>query len=500
MASRPYLTKSRYLAGNQCLKRLWQQCHDRLPEEEVKASASMVAGQEVGLVAHRLFPGGVLVEASPQELRQAAARTAELIADRAVPAIFEATLIAGRLLVRVDILERLPRGRWGLREVKSSTSVKDEHLDDVAFQLHVAREAGLKVASVEVIHVNNQYVLGPRGLAPERYFSRVDVKAEAEARLPEIARQAKAYVKVTDQPERPQVEPWTHCSAPYECEFMARCTAGYPADWVLNLPRHTARQLEEFRARGIQSIGKIPDDVALNGTQTTIRDAHRSGKPFISPGLGAALKDFGPPAWFLDFETVSPAIPLYAGTRPYQPLPFQWSLHHLDLRGKLTHRDFLAEGHSDPREAFTTSLIDALAATSGPIMVYSSYERTMLKNMAAHFPKLARSLNAIIERFCDLLKVVNQHYYHPGFNGSFSIKAVGPVLAKSVDYESLEGVADGEAASSAFARIASGGLSAEEAGILRQQLLRYCRLDTLAMVEVMQALARFDGGDVRKTR
>ena len=186
-----------------------------------------------------------------------------------------------------------------------------------------------------------------------------------------------------------------------------------------------------------------------------------------------------------------PPIPLYEGTRPYQTIPFQWSLHAATDDGALHHREFLAEAEGDPRRRFAETLIDALEAFDGPIIVYSAYEQTRLKALAGQFPELRVSLDAIIARLVDLLPIVRGGVYLPEFGFSNSIKSVAPALCPGFGYDDLEDIADGVAASAAFLQLASGWLvTPEEADRLRAALLAYCQRDTLAMVEVHRALTR----------
>ena len=186
-----------------------------------------------------------------------------------------------------------------------------------------------------------------------------------------------------------------------------------------------------------------------------------------------------------------PPIPLYEGTWPYQTIPFQWSLHTLAGDGTLRHRDFLAAGDRDPRRAFAKTLVEALAGLDAPIIVYSSYEQTRLKELAATFADLRDALEAIIARLVDLLPIVRSAVYFPDAGFSNSIKSVGPALCPDFTYDDLTDIADGLAASAAFLRMASGNLAApEEADRVRNALLAYCRRDTLAMVEVHRALIR----------
>jgi hypothetical protein len=232
-------------------------------------------------------------------------------------------------------------------------------------------------------------------------------------------------------------------------------------------------------------------DFPLTSRQVVIRDATASGNPYIATDLGRLLDTFGPPACYLDFEAMMPPIPLYEGTRPYQTIQFQWSLHTIDGDNLLNHKEFLADGVNDPRREFAETLIDALTFSIDPIIVYSAYEKTRLKELAADFPDLSTALNALIARLVDLLPIVRSAIYFPEFGFSNSIKSVAPALCPGFSYDDLDGVADGGAASAAFLQLASGGITDPgEVCQLRAELLAYCKRDTLAMVEVHQALAQ----------
>jgi len=485
---KPWLTKSRFVAGQQCHKRLRQQCHDRL--EDSAPTGVVATGNSVGELAHRLFPKGYLVDSAPQRLGDAVVITTRAVQD-GHPAVFEATLASGRLLVRIDILERLTRRTWGIREVKSSTRVKDEHLEDLAFQVHVARLCGFDVRSAEIVHVNSEYVRAKNGIDVKKFFQRDEVLDQLGEYLADLEKKIDALVAVIDQPACPSVAPWDHCYAPTSCEFLDRCTEGFSEDWVLNLPRLGKKRSAELQAAGVQRIGDIPSSIVLTPQQEIIRDSHRNGKPFIAPALKAGLKPFRRPALYLDFESMAPAIPLHPKTRPYQRLPFQWSMHRAGRNGNLSHVEFLADALSDPREPFLDSLLAALGDEDLPIVVYSGFEKSTLAELAAAFPRRKVAITRVINRLVDLLPVVSNSVYYPAFNGSFSTKAVGPVLASSIRYDELEQIGDGGAASAAFEAIASGLVAdTEEIRFTREALLRYCHLDTLAMVEVHNCLGR----------
>jgi hypothetical protein len=488
MSKPVYLTKSRYAAGLQCRLRLWLSVHEPGDWEPPEPGSLEDVGLEIGRIAHLLFPGGVLVEEQPWEHPAAVARTAALMADPSVPAIFEAAFEHSRVRVRVDVLERLPRGHWGIREVKSSGEVKEHYYDDVAVQVHVLRSAGVRLSSVEILHVNKNYVRGQKGISGPKFFRRVEVKTEARKRLRGIVGRLKKQLACLSQPEAPKIEPEAHCHAPYSCEHWERCAASKPADWVFYMPNLTAARRAELKALGVESISAIPDDFPLSPRQEIIRDVTRNGKPFVAQALSKRLAGFGPPAFYLDFEAFMPAVPVYPGTRPYQTMPFQWSLHGVDSEGTVSHREFLAESDADPRRQFAETLIAALRGAKSPIIVYSSYERTRLAELARIFPDLGRPVAGIVMRLSDLLPVVRGGLYHPGFEFSNSIKSVAPALCPDVTYDDLDEIADGASASTAFWQMASGRVDEETAARLRRLLLAYCHRDTWALVRLHQAL------------
>lgn len=489
-----HLTTSRYNAGLQCLRRLWLLVHE--PREHMGPTAGPLAAasHEVGRHARKLFPGGVLVAEEPWQHAEAIARTAALMADAAVPAIFRAAFAHGDVCVRVDVLERCGAG-WGLRRVKSSSRIKDHDLHDVALQAHVLAQAGVIVSSIEVLHVNNAYVHGAGEVDWPAYFVRLDVSNEVGRRCGGVPAKLSDMHACLRLQAPPSVEPGGHCDKPYRCEFWTRCTADKPADWVRHLPHLSATRAADLKALGVEAISAIPAAFPLTPKQAIVRDATASGQPCVSPDLARLLHGFGPPTCYLDFEAMAPPIPLYAGTRPYQALPFQWSLHAVDDTGVLHHREFLAVSDEDPRRRFTDTLIAALHAFAGPIVIYSAYERTQLKGLAGSFPEFRWAIEAILARLLDLLPVVRDAVHLPGFSSGNSIKAVAPALCPGFGCDDLDGIAGGRAASASFLQMATGTVShPEQVARLRAALLAYCRHDTLATVEVHRALVRLAAG------
>jgi len=469
------LTKSRYVDGRQCHRRLWLAVHARGLAAPVDAGLQGLfeQGAEVGRVARSLFPGGVLVEAPARDRAGALERTRALLADADVPAIFEAAFEHGGVHVRVDALERLAdaAGGFGLREVKQSTRVKDDYLDDVAVQRWVLEGAGIDVRSVQLVHLSRGFALPESGgLDPRALFERADLDARlagsAAWSAKRIAHEVAEQHAVLAAGEAPDEEPSRKRCRPggNACPFWAHCTEGRAAPFFV----------EGLRVKGER--------------KARFRRAAETGERWVSPSLGANLAGTRPPIWYLDFEAVGPAIPVFPGTRPHQQVAFQYSLHHLAADGTESHEEFLAAGDVDPRPATAVALLDALADDDAPIAVYSPYEKRMLNDMASVCPAHAAGLRSIRDRLVDLLPIVQQNVYDPAFAGSFSIKSVGPALTPDVRYDDLDEISNGTAAAHSFARIATGELAGAEAERVRAGLLAYCKRDTWALLRLHQAL------------
>lgn len=492
----PHLSKSRYLTGLQCERRLWLSWHD--PEKAAASPAGSIfaVGHEVGQLAHDLFPGGVLIGGGPSEFNQAVQQTRTLIADASVPAIFEAAFVFDRVRVRADLMERLPDGRWALHEVKSSARLKSENLDDLTVQTYVIEGAGLTIARAHLVHINTSYSRGPTGINAQGVLSSMDVTAEVRAALVDVPLRVKRMHEILALSEAPPRAPSQHCFKPYECEFWGRCTSAKPEDWIWHLPRLTADQFRSLEAEGVHSIRDIPSTFALSDPQRRVVGAWRKGGMVVQSGLAAVLPKYTT-CGYLDFETLSPALPLYAGTRPYQRVAAQWSLH-VRQSGELQHAEFLSDMQDDPSREFTVGLLQA-TDFDGPVFVYSSFERSVLRELTAKLPDLADRISALDARLVDLLPTVRGYIDHPRFNGSNSIKVVAPVLAPEVTYDLLEGVADGSAASEALYRLATNQLQSQETiTSLRRSLLHYCRLDTLALARTHEALEELARGEMHE--
>jgi predicted RecB family nuclease len=483
------ISKSKFVAGCQCVKRLYFQVHqpELAAEPDAADKAIMQQGNEVGMLARQLFPGGVEVR-SDGGLDQAIRTTRELVANREVPAIFEGVFEHDGVLVRVDVLNRRRDGRWRLVEVKSGTSVKEEHLDDVGIQSRVVSRCGVDLASVCLAHINRNYVFDGGSIDVRRLFRIRNLTRRVKRLQPKLTFQLRAAFTVLSMPEAPDIIPGKHCMSPVTCEFFDRCNPPLPDDHIGYLPRLHANAEAELEEMGVESINDIPDDFPLSERQRRACTSVQTGEPWFNPELDGALESLRYPLYFMDFESVNPAVPRFPGMHPYDQLPFQWSVHVLrESRVEPEHYEFLGMDASDPRHEFTASLCSALG-DSGSIVVYNQqFESQRLSDLAALLPEFAGRIEKIQTRLWDLLPVVRNNVYHPMFAGSYSLKAVLPALVPHMSYDSMA-VADGQAAGLAWEALVHGDLDCNESDRIRKALLEYCGQDTLALVRLLQNL------------
>jgi predicted RecB family nuclease len=435
------------------------------------------------------------VEGGHRDLAQALRSTRELMANAAIPAVFEATFSHGNFLVRVDVLQRRRGNKWRLIEVKSTSSVKPDHPYDVGIQKRIVSACGIELSHSCLMHLNREYVYSGGAYDLDRLFRITSVDDRIAKIDAEIESRIRTQFQILEQPAPPEVAPGRQCWNPVVCEFFDRCNSPLPEDHVSHLPGVTERALHKLASLGIESVHEIPGNFSLSPRMRRACTCIQRGTPWFSPQIARKLAELRFPVYFMDFETVNPAIPRHAGMRPFDMLPFQWSLHVQRSReASLEHFEFLAASGADPRRQFLSQLLPHLGK-SGSIVVYSqAFESKRLENLAAWVPEFAPRIRQIRGRLWDLLPFMRQNVYHPGFQGSFSLKAVLPALVPELSYEEME-VADGATAGCTWESIVRGDLDAAEKARLRDALLAYCRQDTLAMVRLVEKLGESVNGN-----
>jgi hypothetical protein len=371
-------------------------------------------------------------------------------------------------------------------EVKSSTEVKDYHRDDAAIQAFVARTAGVPLASIALAHIDSEWVY-PGGRDYQGLLIENDLTIEAFGREAEVKTWIADAQVIARKRSEPAIGTGRHCSDPYECGFLGHCQAQepqteYPVNWLPRVQTKALRALIEDD--GITDMRHVPDEL-LNDRQQRVKTYTLSGTAYFDgPNAAAGLANHKLPACFLDFETVQFAVPIWKGTRPYQQIPFQFSMHRLGRTGKLQHQSFLDLSGNDPSKAFAKALI-AACGDKTPVFVYNAgFETARIRELSERFPRLKRSLLAINDRVVDLLRIAQQPYYHPSQQGSWSIKKVLPAVAPDLSYEALEGVQNGGMAMTKFLEALSPTTTQAQKDEIKKQLLAYCALDTYEMVRL----------------
>jgi predicted RecB family nuclease len=497
-----HLSKSHFTAGVQCHKLLWWKVHEPLAPELQPDKVLLDRfdqGRQVGELARAEFPGGVLIAGFGAADARVSA-TQEAIAGGA-HTIYEGAFVAGDVRVAVDVLTKLsalgsrhegegsgfesrePKAEsWRLVEAKMTSSQKEEHIPDAAIQLHVVEASGLDVKRVDIMHLNGEFRHPDQG----KLLVATDVTVPTRAMLPTIQPQIDAQLKVLGG-SLPDVAIGGHCFEPRDCPFMERC---WPqnADHIRNLYSVGPKRAVAHMAAGIHSVWDLPKEKTKNATVKRQLTAMNENRMIVEPALGEALKAFDGRLGFLDFETIMRAVPVWDGMKPHEAAPAQFSYHQSRGDGTYSHDAYLAEGPKDCRAELVGRMLDA-TKNADRVVMYSSYEKTQIRMLQQTVPMRKDDLVALEAKLVDLLPIVRENVYHPGFQGSFSIKYVLSPLVPDLSYNDLI-IVDGLTASVEIARLlfVSGKIAPAEHARVRQDLLNYCERDTLAMVRLLERL------------
>lgn len=484
------LSKSSYITGKQCEKRLWFRKHrrDLIPPIPAAQQHIFDQGTDVGILAQQRYPGGV--DVSPEsyyDFAPSIQRTKELI-DAGCEAIYEAAFLYDEILVAVDILVRRPSG-WQAVEVKSSTSVSEVNYNDAALQYYVMTHCGLTITDISILHINTAYVR-QGDVDPHLLFSEVSVLEEVLQRQGDLQDEIQHLKATVTQNTEPPRNIGQQCSNPYSCEFMHHCWSHIPDYSVFNISRLSGEKKWELYHADIIEVTDVPQDFPLSERQRFEVQSAREGTQILDkPRISHFISQLQYPLYFLDFETLAPAIPVFEASSPYRQHVFQYSVHRIDYPGaEPVHKEYLADpDNRDFRLELIIQMMEDLS-NQGTILVYNiAFERTRLQELQVVFPEFADALRALIERMIDLMEPFQkQWFYLPTMRGSYSIKQVLPAVSPQFSYADLP-IADGGTASAIFASMVAQNFNGDAATV-RQNLLRYCAMDTLAMVEVWRAL------------
>ena len=485
------LSKSLYIRGLQCEKSLWlkKKKPEVLQAPDDGAQAVFETGTSVGELACELFSGGERIEYTG-DFGSQMAKTKELV-ESGIKVIYEATFCFEGILVMVDIL---CVGDDGLviNEVKSSTSVKEVYIDDAAIQYYVISSLGYKVSAVNIIHIDNSYVRGEK-LELEKFFHTEDVTEQIIQKQADIPQILSKFDEILGKNVESEIDIGVQCSNPYPCDAWEYCwreQRSIPEYSVFDISRLRSDKKFELYKSGIVKFEDIKELDKFNASQQIQIRSELSKEQIIDE---EAIKEFlntlSYPLYHLDFETFQQAVPEFIGLRPYEQIPFQFSIHKDDGKGNLEHFEFLAEAGADPRYELALNLIKFIPQDACVLAYNMSFEKGVIRGLVTNYPQISNELMAIHDNIKDLMaRFASKSYYHPKMQGSYSIKYVLPALVPEFEsaYKDLNLIHHGGEAMQAYAAMAC--MNETQRDAYKKALLEYCKLDTLAMVKVLEKL------------
>jgi hypothetical protein len=484
----PRLSKSKYLSGLQCPKRLWLKIHtpDKATPITNAQQRMFDQGQEVGKFARNQFPHGLLIKTNPTNLNQAVEDTKNAIANGA-NIIFEAAFLFKNIIVIADIIEKMPNKSWNIIEVKSSTAIKDEHIEDVALQKYILEKKRLKINKTYLMHINKECIYPNL----TNFFVLEDITPYTKLKSQDVSNNLEHCQTILQQKNELNTLIGEQCNDPHECPFKSYCWKEIGNKSVFDIPRLNKFKKRELRLGNIMSLDQLPADYSLSELQWSYVSRILNNKKEIdNKAIQNELAKLTYPLYFLDFETDNPAIPRFNSSQPYQHFPFQFSCHILQKDKSIVHREYLHTDESDPRWDFAKSLFNTIGL-NGSIIVYNkSFEASVLKKLAARFPDYSHQLLSMIDRLWDLLDIFKNYYKDPRFGKSNSIKSILPILVPELSYSSLA-IQKGDEAQSIWNKMIKTTFKLEKERMM-ENLKNYCELDTLAMVEIYKKLLEID--------
>lgn len=488
MSTSTNITKSLYCLGVQCPKMLWLKVHKpELFDESTMNDSILEKGTEVGQLARGLFGPYKVIERGSQMVSE----TERLIAS-GEKIIAEASFATDGLFCSVDILKNLGDRNVELYEVKSSTEISEIYLHDVAFQVYVLEKSGYTVQKANLVYINNKY-MRKGDLELDKLFIIEDLTETVRQMQQDVQERIRSLKEHLSHSEEPMVDLGRHCEKPYKCGFWKHCTSAITSPNVFDVSGMQSRTKFKYYNQGLISYEDLLKKGDLNNSQRLEiqfelenPDAH-----IEKDKIREFLDGLTYPLYFLDFESFQPAIPLYDDSWPYEQVTFQYSLHYYEEEGgALLHKEFLAMPGKDPRRDLAEKLCEDIPLNVCTLAYNMQFEKTRIKELAKLYPDLADHLMNIHDSIQDLMiPFQKKQYYTKAMQGSYSIKYVLPALFPddpSLDYHNLEGVHNGSEASAAFAAMEK--MTPEELAACRANLLKYCGLDTFAMVKVFEKL------------
>lgn len=482
------LSKSQFIRGRKCPKRLYIDYHAILkkPESSLFEQSLYEQGTEVGLLAQQLFPGGKDVRKLRSETDKTSAEITRELIDQGEHIIYEASFDADGLFAAVDILVKNGTG-WDIFEVKSSGSIKENTFWDIAFQQEVLKRAGIRTKGLFAVFIDTSYKL--RGhLDIDQFFKKKNVSRAVKKIRDQVLEKINESRHIIAQKEMPKTAIGPHCTQPHDCPYMYHCWEDMKEPSILELKGSASKKWELYE-RGIETMLEVPADEEMSAKQRDQVNAWVNGKEQIDrKELKAFLNHLTYPVLHLDFETYSAAIPIQQGHSPYQQIPFQYSIHKQnEPLAEAEHYEYLL----DVENPSTRELLEHLLKQTegdGSILAYNaSFERSIFFDLLKSFPEYETEILQRVERITDLMTPFSKRWYYKAeMNGSASIKKVLPAIAPELSYKDLE-ISNGALASHSFLHLLQGDFQGDPEQ-LRKDLLEYCKLDTYSMVLILNKL------------
>lgn len=481
------LSKSKYCNGIQCEKLLWLDTYKKEVKEDISNEAVLDNGTEIGVLAKELFNNRVDIEFN-NDLNIMIEETNKALNNKDI-VITEASFQYENCFCSVDILKKNDNN-YEIYEVKSSTKNKEVFINDISFQYYVLTNLGLNVVKANIIYINNKYTRQGK-LDLNKLFVVEDVTDKIKEKQIEVENNINYLINHLENKNEPDKKLGMHCFEPYSCPFFKYCTNHLPNDNVFNLRSMWTKEKIEWYNKGIYSYEDLLKENIKEKYKEQIEFELLCKEPIINKdNINDFLNELSFPLYFLDFETYQQPVPLFDGIKPYMQVPFQYSLHIAHDDKSLEHREFLGEANIDPRRALAESLIKDIPKDSCILAYNMGFEKSVIKALANLYPDLGSHLMNIHDNIKDLMiPFQKRDYYVKEMHGSYSIKYVLPALFPNNDnlnYQNLELIHKGDEASNYFANL--GKYSKEDQEKIRKSLLKYCELDTYAMVKIWEKL------------
>lgn len=477
-----YLTTSKYLNGVRCSKRLWYE--ENISEDTDSLSLSQQQNftqhEAVKTRAYEQFPEGLHIDSQNRDF---ALRQTEAAISRGETCLFEAAFRLNEVFVRCDVLQKDKMG-WRIIEVHASKRANKEHYLRMALKKHVLTEHGIPISATQLMLLNGESVYPDLS----NLFVIEDVTDTVNLIESNVVYDLRTFKMILGRETAPNVMIGKNlCNQPRECPFKARCWTSIPKNSIFTIPRIKDPEAISLAESGIFDLSDLPTDFHLTPAQKIYVNSVLNNEPMIDrTAIRRELANLQYPIHFFDFEAERPAIPRFNGFTPFQEFPFQYSCHVLQPNGEATHHEFLHTNPTDPRLPLLKSLLGHIS-NQGSIVVYNApFERRILKQLAESFPEYASALQSIINRLWDQMLIFRNHYEHPDFCGSKSLKAVLPVLVPKLSYNHL-GVQEGADAPAAWNLMLNANSESEKHKWI-EELRKYCEMDTLAMIEIHRVL------------